>query len=72
MGILLSLLCDHAGMFSRCLIFQADELIANGCLNGMFVLGRSVGFIGHYLDQKRLKQPLYRHPWDDISYQSVN
>uniref|UniRef100_A0A3B4GE71 ATP-citrate synthase n=1 Tax=Pundamilia nyererei TaxID=303518 RepID=A0A3B4GE71_9CICH len=22
----------------------------------------------HYLDQKRLKQGLYRHPWDDISY----
>jgi ATP citrate (pro-S)-lyase len=37
-------------------------------LNGLFVLGRSIGFIGHYLDQKRLKQPLYRHPWDDISY----
>ncbi|KAK7508656.1 hypothetical protein BaRGS_00000222 [Batillaria attramentaria] len=28
----------------------------------------SMGFIGHYLDQKRLKQGLYRHPWDDISY----
>ena len=39
---------------------EADELIANGCLNGLFVLGRSVGFIGHFLDQKRLKQPLYR------------
>jgi len=24
--------------------------------------------VGHYLDQKRLKQGLYRHPWDDISY----
>lgn len=47
---------------------EADEHIANGCLNGLFVLGRSMGFIGHYLDQKRLKQPLYRHPWDDISY----
>ena len=47
---------------------EADELIRNGCLNGMFVLGRSMGFIGHYLDQKRLKQGLYRHPWDDISY----
>uniref|UniRef100_A0A3Q1GYE6 ATP-citrate synthase n=1 Tax=Acanthochromis polyacanthus TaxID=80966 RepID=A0A3Q1GYE6_9TELE len=23
---------------------------------------------GHYLDQKRLRQGLYRHPWDDISY----
>lgn len=39
-----------------------------GALNGLFVLGRSIGFIGHYLDQKRLKQGLYRHPWDDISY----
>ncbi|WAR09851.1 ACLY-like protein [Mya arenaria] len=29
---------------------------------------RSMGFIGHFLDQKRLKQGLYRHPWDDISY----
>lgn len=47
---------------------EADELIADGCLNGLFVLGRSIGFIGHHLDQKRLKQPLYRHPWDDISY----
>mgnify|MGYP001793366745 CR=1 FL=1 len=25
-------------------------------------------FTGHYLDQRRLKQGLYRHPWDDISY----
>uniref|UniRef100_A0A673NAD1 ATP-citrate synthase n=1 Tax=Sinocyclocheilus rhinocerous TaxID=307959 RepID=A0A673NAD1_9TELE len=45
------------------------DLLRNcGALNGIFVLGRSMGFIGHYLDQKRLKQGLYRHPWDDISY----
>ena len=25
-------------------------------------------YVGHYLDQRRLKQGLYRHPWDDISY----
>jgi len=47
---------------------EADEMIGYGCLNGLFVLGRSIGFIGHFLDQKRLKQGLYRHPWDDISY----
>ncbi|TEA40128.1 hypothetical protein DBR06_SOUSAS8210053 [Sousa chinensis] len=47
---------------------EADEYIDIGALNGIFVLGRSMGFIGHYLDQKRLKQGLYRHPWDDISY----
>jgi ATP citrate (pro-S)-lyase len=47
---------------------EADDLMSFGCLNGLFVLGRSTGFIGHYLDQLRLKQPLYRHPWDDITY----
>lgn len=47
---------------------EADEMIENGCLNGLFVLGRSIGFIGHYLDQNRLKQGLYRHPFDDITY----
>merc|ERR1711976_485712 len=47
---------------------EVDDLMSFGCLNGLFVLGRSIGFIGHFLDQLRLKQPLYRHPWDDISY----
>jgi len=53
------------GAFSR---EEVSELMDFGCLNGLFVLGRSIGFIGHHLDQHRLKQPLYRHPWDDISY----
>jgi len=47
---------------------EVSELMSFGCLNGLFVLGRSIGFMGHYVDQLRLKQPLYRHPWDDISY----
>jgi len=47
---------------------EAQEYIDIGALNAIFVLGRSMGFIGHYLDQLRLKQGLYRHPWDDISY----
>lgn len=58
-------LLRSCGSFTR---QEGDEYIANGCLNALFVLGRSMGFIGHYLDQKRLKQGLYRHPWDDISY----
>ena len=32
------------------------------------MLGRSIGLIAHYLDQKRLRTGLYRHPWDDITY----
>jgi ATP citrate (pro-S)-lyase len=54
-----------SGCFTR---EEAQEFIDIGILNGLFVLGRSIGFIGHYLDQKRLKQGLYRHPWDDITY----
>ncbi len=47
---------------------ELDELVDIGYLNGLFVLGRSIGLIGHYFDQKRLKAPLYRHPTDDILY----
>jgi len=47
---------------------EIDDFVDGGCLNGLFVLARSAGFIGHFLDQKRMKQPLYRHPWDDITY----
>ncbi|KAM0755234.1 ATP-citrate synthase [Meredithblackwellia eburnea MCA 4105] len=56
-------LLRSSGAFTR---EEADEYLSIGCLNGLFVLGRSVGFIGHHIDQKRLKQPLYRHPSDDI------
>ncbi|MCW4010844.1 MAG: ATP citrate synthase [Candidatus Bathyarchaeota archaeon] len=49
---------------------EAAEYIQMGALNGLFVLGRTIGMIGHFLDQKRLKQGLYRHPWDDITYMS--
>ena len=52
------------GAFTR---EEADEVVKSGALNGLFVVGRSIGFIGHYLDQLRLKQGLYRHPADDIT-----
>jgi ATP-citrate lyase alpha-subunit len=47
---------------------QIDEFIESGTLNAFFVLGRSIGFIGHILDEKRLQMPMYRHPFDDILY----
>lgn len=56
-------LLRDSGAFTR---EEADEYIKIGTLNGLFVLGRSIGFIGHHLDQKRLRAPLYRHPADDI------
>jgi ATP citrate (pro-S)-lyase len=47
---------------------EISEAIEEGCLNGLFVFARTIGLIGHFLDQKRMSQPLYRHPWDDITY----
>jgi ATP-citrate lyase alpha-subunit len=47
---------------------EIDEMIAAGLFNALFVLGRSIGLMGHYLDQKRLRTGLYRHSLDDILY----
>lgn len=44
---------------------EAEDYLKMGVLNGLFVLGRSIGLIAHFLDQKRLRTGLYRHPWDD-------
>ena len=50
-------LLRDCGAFDRS---EADELLGNGVLNGLFVTGRTIGFIGHFIDQRRLKQGLYR------------
>jgi succinyl-CoA synthetase alpha subunit/citrate synthase len=44
------------------------ELIEIELFNAIFLLGRTIGIIGHVLDQKKMNEPLYRHPWDDILY----
>ncbi|WP_456323894.1 citrate/2-methylcitrate synthase [Hydrogenimonas sp.] len=47
---------------------EINEFIESGTLNSFFILGRTIGFIGHVLDEKRLGMPMYRHPMDDILY----
>jgi len=47
---------------------EINEFIESGTLNAFFILGRTIGFIGHVLDEKRLAMPMYRTPWDDILY----
>jgi citrate synthase len=47
---------------------EINEIIKLGCLNGLFVTARAIGLFGHIFDQKRLKQPLFRQPYDDVSY----
>ncbi len=56
-----------SGVFSE---DELDQIIDLGYLNAFFILGRSIGIIGHILDQYRNQAGLYRHPWDDILYRS--
>ncbi len=52
-------------------LFSEEEIrqaIDFGMLNGLFVLGRSVGIMGHIFDQQRFDQGLYRYPTSDILY----
>jgi ATP-citrate lyase alpha-subunit len=64
-GVLMVDMLKGVGYFSD---DEIDNIVELGYLNGFFVLGRSIGLIGHALDQKKLNQRLYRHPWDDILY----
>ncbi len=48
---------------------EIGELIEIGIFNAFFILARTTGFIGHILDQKRLKEWLYRTSWEDILYE---
>ena len=41
---------------------EIGKIIGIGYMNGLFALSRSIGIIGHVLDQKRLGEGLYRHP----------
>ncbi len=55
---------ESIGMDER----EIASYIEAGLFNAFFVLARSIGFIGHALDQKRLSEPLYRTPWEHIHY----
>ena len=65
-GVLMVDMLYATGFFSK---EEVDRIVDLGYLNGIFILGRSIGLIGHSRDQKRMNQGLYRHPWDDILYQ---
>lgn len=47
---------------------EIEVYLDAGICNAFFILARSIGFIGHALDQKRLGEPLYRTAWEDIHY----
>jgi len=47
---------------------EKNDVVETEMLNGFFVLGRSIGMMGHIFDQKRQRAGLYRQPWDEILF----
>ncbi|MFX1507158.1 MAG: citrate/2-methylcitrate synthase [Promethearchaeota archaeon] len=47
---------------------EKNDVVESEVLNGLFVLGRSIGMMGHIFDQKRQRAALYRQPWDQILF----
>lgn len=62
-AVLLDYLSEKEGYTDE----QLWELIQQEFFNALFVLSRSVGFIAHYLDQKRLDEGLFRLSEDDVA-----
>ncbi len=61
-ALMLDVLAQEEGYTPR----ELDQLIAADFFNALFVIPRTVGFISHYLDQKRLDEGLFRLPDDDV------
>ncbi|MFX0046966.1 MAG: citrate/2-methylcitrate synthase [Candidatus Hermodarchaeota archaeon] len=47
---------------------EIEDVIQSETLNGLFVIGRSIGMMGHVFDQKRQRAGLFRQPWDEILF----
>jgi ATP citrate (pro-S)-lyase len=57
-AVLLDILSEKEGVSDA----ELQRLVDTEFFNALFVLSRSVGFIGHFLDQKRLDEGLFRLP----------
>ena len=62
-AILLDILSEKEGLSDE----ELERLTEIEFFNALFVLSRSVGFIAHFLDQKRLDEGLFRLPEDLVS-----
>ena len=46
---------------------EISDLISYDFFNSLFMIPRTIGFVAHYLDQKRIDEGLFRLPDDQIS-----
>ena len=61
-ALMLDVLTTEEGMTSK----EVQLLIEADFFNALFVIPRTVGFVAHYLDQKRLDEGLFRLPDNDV------
>jgi len=66
-GAIAALLLDYLSEKEEYTDEQLKDLIRQEFFNALFVLSRSVGFIAHFLDQKRLDEGLLRLSEDDVA-----
>jgi len=59
-GTMAAVLLDVLTIEEKLDLDQISTLIKSEFFNSLFVLSRSVGLVAHYLDQKRLNEPLFR------------
>jgi citrate synthase len=63
-AILLDILSEKEGMETQ----ELESLVKTEFFNALFVLSRSVGFISHFLDQKRIDEGLFRLDEEHVTY----
>ena len=61
-AILLDILANEEKLSHK----EINLLISADFFNSLFVLARTIGFVSHYLDQKRIDEGLFRLPDKDI------
>ena len=61
-ALMLDILAEEECLSSR----ELDQLIDADFFNALFVIPRTIGFVAHYLDQKRIDEGLFRLPDDDV------
>lgn len=65
-GAVAALFLDYLAEKEAFHVEQVKELIEIGFFNALFIIPRSIGFVGHYLDQKRIDEGLFRFGDSDI------
>jgi len=65
-GTIAALMLDFLHEKEGFTFYQLKQLVDIEFFNALFILPRSIGFVSHYLDQKRLDEGLFRLPDSDV------